>query len=617
MGCICTSASAPVPIPQTRSYEPPQATPTSLPSTELEQKSVQMMNLQISAFDLAQQGKRLSDSLQQDSKKVAQLLLSTQAQVSVLKQRRHSDLDNVIAEAAEIRLALEGLGRTAYARHDEAALDFSQKLSSAEDQAEGLLEYVASAGTVRNLEKSQTFQVSELELSGSKVVSLLEQARAACTEMQQAQDEVRRGLKVVPELIQELEDLGEEPDSKTTVVEELEMIYADPEETAVAAEMPDEQTLLPAVHLRDSLGVEFRSPLAQLYTANFQPTFLPFDPPAVLHTFDQLLTAWDPSEPEVMRTVDLVFHREFPEDPEQAIVQFAEGLRLWVEGRLPYSAWVGDMIGVFTTRPLASPVLRQVLVLNKVLEPEVVRGWKDVEARLRTLHTGGAIPLTGLLSLMSPAFRSFPQYSAKLWDWLKPPRVADADYLRFLLVHHMQVAELDAVTLFKQMTEASRLGTEDLRNGLTVRLQLALSDTAFNRLELLMKNPVAKVIRRIDFLKFLKLETYDLHKDSEAFQVPRYQVLSAFTEICRLRRLELAAQFRLQLPNKVTPEAVEKALRAMGETRDLSGVMKEKMESFEEALTAVEHGGVTLGAYFCKRQTGPEPRPQVSAYVMD
>lgn len=618
MGCICASASAPTPTPQVLPYEPPLVTtPASLPSAELEQKSIQMMNLQIAAFDLAQQGKRLSDSLQQDSKKVTQLLLSAQTKVSALKQRRLSDYSTVMAEAAEVRLALEGLCRTAYARHEDAALEFTQKLSSAEDQAEGLLEYVASAGTVRNLAKSQAYQVNELELSGSKVVNLLEQARAACTEMQQAQEEVRKGLKEVPELLQEVEDLEEEPESKTTVVEELEMIYVDPEETAVAAEMPEEQTLIPAVHLRDSLGVEFRSPLAQLYTANFQPSLLPFDPPAVLHTFDQLLTAWDPLEPEVMQTVDLVFRREFPEDPERAIVQFVEGLRLWVEAKLPYSAWVGDMVGVFTTRPLAFPVLRQVLALNKALEPEIVRGWKDVEARLQTLHTGGAIPLTGLLSLLSPVFHSFPQYSAKLWDWLKPPRVADADYLRFLVVHHMQVTGLDTVALFKQMTTASRLSTEDLRNGLTVRLQLALSDAAFNRLELIMKNPDAKVIRRIDFLKFLNLETYVLHKESEIFRVPRYQVLSAFTEICRLRRLELAAQFRLQLPNKVTPEAVEKALRAMGESRDLSQVMKAKIESFEEALTVVEHGGVALGAYFCKHQTGPEPRPQVSAYVMD
>jgi hypothetical protein len=232
--------------------------------------------------------------------------------------------------------------------------------------------------------------------------------------------------------------------------------------------------------------------------------------------------------------------------------------------------------------------------------PETIRGWKDVEARLKALHIGGTITLDNLLRLLYPAFLTYPQYSAKLWDWLKPPGVSDADYMRFLVIYHMQVAGLDPVILFKQMTSESRLGTEDLRNGLAVRLQLSLSDAAFDHLEQLMRNPDSNVIRRIDFLKFLKLETYVLHKDSEAFRVPRYQVLSAFTEICRLRRLELAAQLRVQLPAKVTPEAVEKALRTMGENRDLTAVMKEQMESFEEALTVVEREGMSMGAYFCK-----------------
>jgi hypothetical protein len=56
----------------------------------------------------------------------------------------------------------------------------------------------------------------------------------------------------------------------------------------------------------------------------------------------------------------------------------------------------------------------------------------------------------------------------------------------------------------------------------------------------------------------------------------------------------------VQLPAKVTPEAVEKALRTMGENRDLTAVMKEQMESFEEALTVVEREGMSMGAYFCK-----------------
>lgn len=560
-----------------------------------------MMNLQIAAFDLAQQGKRLSDSLQQDAKKAGQLLLSTQSRLRLLKQRHLIDPSSVVADAEELRLALEGMGKTTYVRHEEAAVELAQKLTIAEDQAEGLLEYVANAGTVKNLARNQAFQISELELSGSKVVSLLEQARAACTEMQQAQEEVRRAIKLVPELLQEIDDLTEEPESKNTIVEELEVVYAGAEEVAVASEMLEEQSGFPAARLRDSLGVEFCSPLAQLYSTHYQPALLPFDPPAVLHIFDQLLMAWSPLECDVAKAVDQVFKREFQEDPEQAIVQFVEGLRLWVEAKLPYSAWMGDMVGVFTSRPLAIPVLRQVLVLNNALMPETIRGWKDVEARLKALHIGGTITLDNLLRLFYPAFLTYPQYSAKLWDWLKPPGVSDADYMRFLVIYHMQVAGLDPVILFKQMTSASRLGTEDLRNGLAVRLQLSLSDAAFDRLEQLMKNPDSNVIRRIDFLKFLKLETYVLHKDSEAFRVPRYQVLSAFTEICRLRRLELAAQLRVQLPAKVTPEAVEKALRTMGENRDLTAVMKEQMESFEEALTVVEREGMSMGAYFCKR----------------
>ena len=571
----------------------------TLPAGELEQKCNQMMQLQVCAFDLAQQGKKLTENLQVSSKKISKLLASTQAKISQLQEKSEADPRPVADEAQELRTALESLGRTGYSRDEEAVKEFNRQLERAEEQVEEVLEYLASAGSVKNLEQSQVVQVRELELSGSKVVALLEQVSAARSEMQKIQSEMYQDMIKVPELLQEVDDLREI--DRTIVIEELDMMYAGLEEIALAAEVPDEQTQTPSPQVTDYLGVKHANPLALTYAAHWKDSLLPFDPPAVLQVFSKLLAVCTSQQLEVARTMRPLFQREFSEDPEQAIAQFLEGLRLCVRAKLPCSSWMGDMVGVFTTRPIAVPVLQQVLLLNAAIEPETRYKPKDVQSRLRDLQTGGQIPLATVLGLLGPVFLTYPQYSAKLWDWLKPLDVSQADYLHFLVVYHMQAAGIDAVTLFKQMTTASRLSSEALRTGLSVRVQLSLSDATFEQLVSLMENPESHVIRRLDFLKFVKLEVYASHKDSAAFQVPRYQVLFAFTEVCRLRRQELATLLKVQLRSRVSPEAVEKAVRALGDTCDLTEALKEPMESFEEALQVLEQHKVRLGAYFCKR----------------
>ena len=597
MGNICgqhQEASLPN-IKKAVIFDEPPTSPVHidiLPSAEFEQKCSQMLQLQISAFNLAQFGKKLSANALVSNKKISKLVSTAEGKLGFLREKRRSDPSYVFDEADSLRSALEGLGKSGFNRDEETVKEFNEQLNAMEDQAEEALEYLATVGAMKHLEYRQALQVRELELVGQKIVTFLEQAGAARSEIERIQKDMYRDLIRAPELLQEVDDLKERSEDESVEEEEL---YFGTEETV------EMQSEVPLIRVRDSLGVDYANILALIHAQHWKDHLTPFEPAAVLRIFSKVLAQCDPQQLSLADTVRQIFKRRFKDESEQAIAQFLEGLRLWVSPKQPYSGWVADVMRIFTARPLSLPVLRQVVLLNQALEPVTIHTWNDVESRHRDLATGGLIPLTTVCRILSPLFLHFPQYSPKLWDSLKPPHVTDPDYLHFLVVFHMQLSEIDAVTLFKRMTPTSRLSSDALRSGLASILHLTLSDASFDQLLELMQNPESKIIRRLDLLKFVRLEMYIAHKDSVAFRIPRFQVLSVFTEACRMRRRELAALFRAQLPVPVTTEAVIKAVRALGDTSDLSEVMKVKVDSVEKALKVLELRGVSLGRYFCMR----------------
>jgi len=310
----------------------------------------------------------------------------------------------------------------------------------------------------------------------------------------------------------------------------------------------------------------------------------------------------------------------FPDSPIKAIVRLMNGLKALKEENRPFVDFYTGLFGVFTEKPLQKAVVTQLPFLS--LSLTLFRQSGSDQRSLKGFPAPASPPLADLVHITDAAeliYRlldeTYQEGIGPALETLRPEKVAELDYVHFLLIHRMQYRDLDGISLFKYMAGAnSSLTLADFHLGVRSTLKLTLSDAVLDQVYGFMRNPERETVHRVDFIKFLRLWVYHCSVFSREMMVERCRVLQALAQVYAEIRMKLvmdirAVYRRFEDETGLLPRSeLDLFLQSLGESRNLVRFQasikrdKEKLD-FQEVITLLERFQTQpyASAFFSKR----------------
>lgn len=310
----------------------------------------------------------------------------------------------------------------------------------------------------------------------------------------------------------------------------------------------------------------------------------------------------------------------FPDSPIKAIVRLMNGLKALKEENRPFVDFYTGLFGVFTEKPLQKAVVTQLPFLS--LSLTLFRQSGSDQRSLKGFPVPASPPLADLVHITDAAeliYRlldeTYQEGIGPALETLRPEKVAELDYVHFLLIHRMKYRDLDGISLFKYMAGAnSSLTLADFHLGVRSTLKLTLSDAVLDQVYGFMRNPERETVHRVDFIKFLRLWVYHCSVFSREMMVERCRVLQALAQVYAEIRMKLvmdirAVYRRFEDETGLLPlSELDLFLQSLGESRNLVRFQasikrdKEKLD-FQEVITLLERFQTQpyASAFFSKR----------------